>query len=40
VVREALLLMTMTTERPFRFLFRYSGQLLEIVSLDTNSAFL
>ena len=40
VVPEALLLMTMTTERSLRFLFRYSGQLLAIVSLDANCAFL
>jgi len=32
--------MTMATECSLRFLFRYSGQLLAIVSLDTNCAFL
>ena len=40
VVRGALLLMTMATEYSFRFLFRYSGQLLAIVSLNANCAFL
>jgi hypothetical protein len=38
MVREALLLMTMVTGCSLRFLYRYSGQLLAIVSLDTNCA--